>query len=80
MTRDDRLGATAPAVRAVRAQGVLVPPQDAAQGAGAGRVRRGHRCSATGIDPQVRPEVLTPEQFLAMFELAGDGKPSPGEG
>jgi 16S rRNA (adenine1518-N6/adenine1519-N6)-dimethyltransferase len=27
--------------------------------------------SATGIGPQVRPEVLTPEQILALFEAAG---------
>ena len=79
MTRDDQLGADAPAVGKF-VQQLFAARRKTLRKALAQMDLDGERLLATlGIDPQLRPERLTPRQCLELFRLAKQDRPAPAE-
>jgi len=79
MTRDDQIGADAPAVGKF-VQQLFAARRKTLRKALAQMGFDGERLLASlGIDPQLRPERLTPRQCLELFRLAKQDWPAPAE-
>jgi 16S rRNA (adenine1518-N6/adenine1519-N6)-dimethyltransferase len=77
MTRNDQLGSDAPAVGRF-VQQLFAARRKTLRKALAQMGFDGEALlSSMGIDPQLRPERLTPAQCLALFRLAQEQKPAP---
>ncbi len=79
MTRADQLGADAPAVRRF-VQKLFAARRKTLRKALAQMGFDGEQLlSSLGIDPQLRPERLTPRQCLDLFHRASAARPGPAE-
>jgi len=79
MTRDDQIGPDAPAVGTF-VQQLFAARRKTLRKALSQMDLDGERLLASlGIDPQLRPERLTPRQCLELFRLAKQDRPTPAE-
>ena len=79
MTRDDQLGADAPAVGTFVQQLFAARRKTLRKALSQMDLDAARLLASLGIDPQLRPERLTPPQCLELFRLAKRDRPAPAE-